>query len=75
MLDAILAEEGEAGAEGEDAAAKRTKQRVACNDCGEETLAPFHFVYHACAACRSYNTQVLGVVSPSEVEAAEETKR
>ena len=45
MLDAILAEERER----EDPAVKRTMQRVACNDCGEKTLAPFHFVYHACA--------------------------
>ena len=62
MLDAILAEERER--DGDDAREResglKTTQRVACNDCGEETVAPFHFVYHACAACRSYNTRVLG---------------
>ena len=64
MLDAILAEEREANEKAaRDDGNKpglKTTQRVACNDCGEETVAPFHFVYHACAACRSYNTRVLG---------------
>ena len=75
MLDAILAEEEEANAKpGDDEEQpKRAKQRVACNDCGVESLAPFHFVYHACAECRSYNTRVLAVVPPSEV-AKEEAK-
>jgi zinc finger-like protein len=74
MLDAILAEEEEANATPGDetgAPPKRAKQRVACNDCGEESLAPFHFVYHACTACRSYNTRVMAVVPPSEVEKEE----
>ena len=73
MLDAILAEEGEANATAGDTneQRKRSKQKVACNDCGEETLAPFHFVYHACTTCRSYNTRVLGAVPPSEVEKEE----
>ena len=73
MLDAILAEENEANAEtnANGRAQNKAKQRVLCNDCGEETLADFHFVYHACAACRSYNTIVQGVVPPSEVKAAE----
>ena len=73
MLDAILAEEGEANATAGDTneQRKRSKQKVACNDCGEETLAPFHFVYHACTMCRSYNTRVLGAVPPSEVEKEE----
>jgi zinc finger-like protein len=61
MLDSILREEREGAAAEDDGGEKmKTKQRVACNDCGEETLAPFHFVYHACAACHSYNTRVLG---------------
>ena len=34
-------------------------QKVSCNDCGKESDAKFHFVYHACAHCRSYNTSVL----------------
>ena len=73
MLDAILAEERERN--GDDAREKasglKTTQRVACNDCGEESVAPFHFVYHACAACRSYNTRVLGGPETIPAEAAE----
>ena len=64
-------EEAAAVAVGRSKSCGKAKQRVACNDCGEETLAPFHFVYHACTACRSYNTRILGVVAPSEVEAVE----
>ena len=56
MLDAILADESDDGAP--DAVRDKT-QRVACNDCGKESDAKFHFVYHACAHCRSYNTRVL----------------
>ena len=69
MLDAILAEEREANGSIRESGLKTT-QRVACNDCGEETVAPFHFVYHACAACRSYNTRVLGGPETTSAEAA-----
>ena len=68
MLDAILADEQKKTqkAEGEDAddddkeetKAKKQKQKVKCNDCLEVTMADFHFVYHACGKCRSYNTVV-----------------
>eukprot|EP00803_Ostreobium_quekettii_P008044 evm.model.scf_323EXC.4 EVM.evm.TU.scf_323EXC.4 scf_323EXC:18158-30601(+) len=34
-------------------------QRILCNDCGHKGEAPYHFVYHACPRCRSYNTCVL----------------
>lgn len=34
-------------------------QRVRCHDCGASGEAPYHFVYHACPSCRSYNTRVL----------------
>ena len=45
MLDAILAEEEANATPGDDEEQpKRAKQRVACNDCGVESLAPFHFV-------------------------------
>ncbi|KAG1677148.1 hypothetical protein FOA52_000954 [Chlamydomonas sp. UWO 241] len=33
-------------------------QLVLCNDCGKSGFAPFHFVYHSCPHCRSYNTRV-----------------
>jgi zinc finger-like protein len=59
MLDAILAEEREARGK-EENGETHERQKVACNDCGAQTTAPFHFVYHACGSCRSYNTRVLG---------------
>lgn len=34
------------------------RQAVACNDCGADTDAPFHFVYHKCGGCGGYNTRV-----------------
>ena len=33
-------------------------QLILCNDCGKSGFAPFHFVYHSCPHCRSYNTRV-----------------
>eukprot|EP00798_Chlamydomonas_sp_ICE-L_P000659 gene659-2094_t len=33
-------------------------QMILCNDCGRSGFAPFHFVYHCCPHCRSYNTRV-----------------
>ena len=59
MLDAILADEREDDLPD---ALKGKTQRVACNDCGKESDAKFHFVYHACEHCRSYNTRVLSFV-------------
>ena len=41
----------------EEYAARR--QMVLCNDCGIETNAPFHFVYHKCSGCGGYNTRLL----------------
>lgn len=35
------------------------KQSVRCNDCAQETEAPFHFVYHKCGGCGGYNTRVV----------------
>lgn len=32
--------------------------QVLCHDCGKMGFAPFHFVYHCCPHCRSYNTRV-----------------
>ena len=74
MLDAILADEqkkmsktnaakkevadSDDEEEGERRRRRKRKQRVKCNDCLEMTMADFHFVYHACGKCRSYNTVV-----------------
>lgn len=53
MLDSLLASE-RLPAE----YAGRT-QMILCNDCGKTGFAPFHFVYHSCPHCRSYNTRVI----------------
>ena len=37
----------------------RVRAHVLCNDCERRSVAPFHFVYHCCAHCRSYNTKLL----------------
>ncbi len=37
----------------------RRAQAILCNDCGKHGEAPFHFVYHKCGHCASYNTRVL----------------
>ena len=74
MLDAILADEQKKTSktnaekkevgdyydddEEERRRQEKRKQRVKCNDCLEVTMADFHFVYHACRKCRSYNTVV-----------------
>jgi zinc finger protein-like protein len=35
------------------------KQPILCNDCGAKGEASFHFVYHKCRGCGSYNTTLL----------------
>lgn len=35
------------------------KQVVLCNDCEQRGEAPFHFVYHKCSHCLSYNTRLV----------------
>eukprot|EP00899_Mesostigma_viride_P010207 jgi/Mesvir1/19188/Mv11510-RA.1 len=37
--------------------ANRT-QEILCNDCAKPSTCPFHFVYHKCCHCGSYNTKV-----------------
>ncbi|KAI9030405.1 RING finger and CHY zinc finger domain-containing protein [Hyaloraphidium curvatum] len=32
---------------------------VLCNDCEQKSYAKYHFLYHKCASCASYNTRVL----------------
>mmetsp|Transcript_16801 Transcript_16801/g.53199 ORF Transcript_16801/g.53199 Transcript_16801/m.53199 type:complete len:238 (-) Transcript_16801:181-894(-) len=52
MLDALLSAE-----ELPEECATR-KQRIMCNDCGRKGDAKFHFVYHKCGSCGSYNTRL-----------------
>ena len=55
MIDAILANERPLHP---DLACQR--QQVLCRDCERRSEAPFHFVYHKCQNCGSYNTAVVG---------------
>ena len=41
---------------------KNVRTRVLCSDCEQKTMAPFHFVYHKCTNCSSYNTKVVEYV-------------
>lgn len=53
MLDALLsAEELPEEYQG------RT-QDILCNDCEKKGTAPFHWLYHKCSTCGSYNTRVI----------------
>ncbi|KAK6252682.1 hypothetical protein QUC31_014402 [Theobroma cacao] len=38
-------------------------QDVLCNDCDKKGSAPFHWLYHKCGYCGSYNTRVIKVDS------------
>ncbi|KAJ7943135.1 putative Zinc finger protein [Quillaja saponaria] len=55
MLDALLASE-ELPEEYRDRC-----QDVLCNDCGKKGIASFHWMYHKCRFCGSYNTRVIKV--------------
>ncbi|CAN6717852.1 unnamed protein product [Malus baccata var. baccata] len=53
MLDAFLAKQ-----ETPDEYAGQT-QVILCNDCEKRGTAPFHWLYHKCPYCGSYNTRLL----------------
>ncbi|GBF95645.1 hypothetical protein Rsub_08627 [Raphidocelis subcapitata] len=55
MIDSLLAAEA---ARLPPQYAGRT-QAVLCHDCGRSGPAPWHWVYHPCQFCHSYNTRVL----------------
>ena len=38
------------------------KTKVYCLDCQENSIAPYHYQYHQCQACRGFNTQKLGLI-------------
>jgi len=38
---------------------KSIQQSIVCHDCGKQSNAPFHYVYHSCQHCHSYNTRLL----------------
>ncbi|CAM8984233.1 unnamed protein product [Rhodiola kirilowii] len=53
MLDAMLAEE-----KIPDEYSDKT-QFILCNDCGKRATTPYHWMYHKCPNCGSYNTRLL----------------
>lgn len=55
MLDSLLASERRSLP----AELASKSQAVLCQDCGRVGEAAYHFVYHKCPACSSYNTRVM----------------
>ncbi|ESQ27678.1 hypothetical protein EUTSA_v10018022mg [Eutrema salsugineum] len=53
MLDALLAEE-----KMPEEYSNKT-QVILCNDCGRKGNAPYHWLYHKCTSCGSYNSRLL----------------
>ncbi|CAI7872437.1 unnamed protein product, partial [Closterium sp. NIES-54] len=53
MLDALLA------AEQLPEEYRNRQQAILCNDCEAKGSAPFHWLYHKCSACGSYNTRTI----------------
>ncbi|RRT73455.1 hypothetical protein GW17_00047325 [Ensete ventricosum] len=53
MLDALLAAE-ELPEEYWDRC-----QDILCHDCGKKGTSHFHWLYHKCGSCGSYNTRVI----------------
>ncbi|GAB5362857.1 hypothetical protein AAMO2058_000834700 [Amorphochlora amoebiformis] len=45
---------------------KDVTAEIYCNDCEKKSTAPYHFVYHKCNPCGSFNTQLLRKVGPQE---------
>ncbi|KFK22082.1 hypothetical protein AALP_AAs52369U000200 [Arabis alpina] len=53
MLDALLAEQ-----KMPDGYSNQT-QVILCNDCGRKGNAAYHWLYHKCSSCASYNTRLV----------------
>lgn len=45
---------------------------ILCNDCEMKSNVKFHFVYHKCAYCKSYNTKVLNTFNEDEINDLED---
>ncbi|KAJ2900439.1 hypothetical protein IWW38_000492 [Coemansia aciculifera] len=41
------------------------QSQVFCNDCHRRSTTNYHFLYHRCKACKSYNTNVIGSLNLS----------
>ena len=44
------------------------RSHIYCNDCEQKSWTPFHFIYHRCQECNSFNTKVLRTVNSEEEE-------
>lgn len=42
------------------------KAEVYCNDCEEKTITKFHFAYHKCQKCPSWNTSVINTFKDND---------
>mmetsp|Transcript_25273 Transcript_25273/g.49446 ORF Transcript_25273/g.49446 Transcript_25273/m.49446 type:complete len:150 (-) Transcript_25273:199-648(-) len=52
---------------------KNTMARIHCNDCEKDSEAPYHFVYHKCAFCGSFNTLLKSKFEKSETKYTEDS--
>lgn len=44
---------------------------VLCNDCEMKSLVKFHFLYHKCNYCKSYNTKILQTLNQDDAAEAD----
>lgn len=44
------------------------RSHIHCNDCDQKSWTSFHFIYHRCQECNSFNTKVLRTVNSEEEE-------
>jgi hypothetical protein len=53
---------------------KGYQSKVFCNDCQERCVTKFHFLYHKCKGCGSYNTNVLDTIvgNPDDLTSEDE---
>ena len=40
------------------------ESEISCLDCQHQAIVSFHYQYHRCPSCKSYNTQKLRVIRP-----------
>ncbi|KAJ1731399.1 hypothetical protein LPJ72_003962 [Coemansia sp. Benny D160-2] len=45
---------------------RKTQALVFCNDCHKRSVTRFHFIYHKCQDCSSYNTSLLSTFNESD---------
>jgi hypothetical protein len=50
---------------------EKIKSIILCNDCEKKSTSSFHFVYHKCGFCKSYNTKLLKTFNEDEMDICE----